>query len=183
MAPESRSMKTASALLLAAAMALGAAAADEPKDEPASGPRVSIEKERVLCADATSRGRCDAGSKTRVVTEQDVTVRIDIKQKPSATCAATINAVSEQRNTSARVTGVLENAQCAASGGEYTLAVTLRGADGERRTLEFPQTWARTDDKPVAFTYDLPIGPDVDLVSVRPRGLKCTCADSEKNEK
>lgn len=177
MAPKSRSMKTASGLAVAVLLAAFAAAADEPNDKPAAGPRVSIEKERVLCTDAKSRGRCDAGSKTRVVTEQDVTVKIDIKQKASATCAATINAESEQRNTIARVTGVIQNTQCAASGGEYTLAVSVRGADGERRTLEFPQAWTRTDDKPVTFTHELPIGPDVDLLSVRPRGLKCTCAE------
>jgi hypothetical protein len=177
MAPKSRSTRAASALALAAMIAAGAAA-DEPSDKPAGDTRVTVEKERVRCAPDVPRGRCEEGSKTRVVTEHDVTISIDVTPKPSASCAATVNLESQQRDAVARVTGIIENAQCAASGGDYTLAVTVRGADGERKTLEFPQSWRRDDDKPVTFAHDVPIGANVDLLSVRPRGLRCTCTDA-----
>ena len=37
--------------------------------------------------------------------------------------------------------------------------------------------WQRTDDADVTFTADYPIGENVELLSVRLRGLTCTCAD------
>jgi hypothetical protein len=177
MAPKSLSTKIASVLTVSAGLALGAVAADEPKEASAGGPRVTVEKERVRCMNANKRIPCENGTRTRVVAEQDLAVKIDIAPKQSASCAATVNVESQQRDTIARVTGIIENQQCAVSGGDYVLAVTIRTADGERKTLEFPQTWQRGDDKPLSFTHDLPIGPNVDLVSVRPRGLRCTCTE------
>jgi hypothetical protein len=152
-----------------------AAAADEPKDAPKSGARVTVNKERVNCA--TERVPCEDGSKTRVVVEQDVSVKLEIKQKPTAACAATADFEYHQRDTLAHVTGAIENTQCAASGGDYVLAVTIRDAKGEVSTLEFPQQWARSDAEPVKFTFDLPIGPNVDLTNVRTRRLRCTCSE------
>jgi hypothetical protein len=152
---------TVNPLLLLALIGL-AAAADEPKDAPQPGTRVTVEKD---------------ASKTHVVVEQDVSVTLEIKQKPTAACAATVDFEYQQRNTVAHVTGAIENAQCAASGGDYVLAVTIRDAKGEVSTLEFPQQWSRSDAASVKFTHDLPIGPNVDLQNVRTRRLRCTCAE------
>ena len=161
MAPKLRSTRTASPLIVLAFLAC-AAAADEPKDAPAAASRVTVEKD---------------GSKTRVVVEQDVSVTLEIKQKPTATCAATVDFEYQQNNTVAHVAGAIENTQCAASSGDYVLAVTIRDANGEVSTLEFPQEWARKDAESVKFTFDLPIGPNVDLTNVRTRRLRCTCAE------
>jgi hypothetical protein len=158
-----------------------AAAADEPKDAPQPGARVTVNKERVNCRPVQGRpvrGPCEDGAKTQVVVEQDVTVKLEIKQKPTAACEATINFDYQQRDALAHVTGAIENAQCAASGGDYVLAVMIRDAKGELTTLEFPQEWARSDAEPVKFTHDLPIGPNVDLQNVRSRRLRCTCTEA-----
>jgi len=175
MAPKSRSTKTVSSLALLALATL-AAAADEPKDAPKAGVRVKVDKERVKCL--SERTACEDGSKTRVVVEQDVSVKIEIKAKPTSACAATVEIDYHQRDIFAHVTGAIENTTCAASGGDYILAVTLNDARGEPTTLEFPQEWARTDAEPVKFTYDLPIGPNVDLKNVRTRRLRCTCTET-----
>lgn len=164
MAPRSRSTRTVSSLLLTICALV--AVADEPTDAQKPGARVSVEKE---------------GSKTHVILEQDVSVSIKIAPKATASCAASADYEYQQRDTFAHVTGAIENAQCAASGGDYVLAVTIRDASGELKTLEFPQQWARSDDRPAKFTHDLPIGPNVDLVNIRTRRLRCTCAETPAN--
>jgi hypothetical protein len=174
MAPKLRSTTTVSLPTLLA-LAAFAAAADEPKDAPKPGARVNVNKERVKCA--AERVPCKDGSKTKVVVEQDVSVTLEIKQNPTAACAATADFEYQQRDTVAHVTGAIDNAQCAASGGDYVMALTIRDASGEVTTLEFPQEWARTDAQPVKFTHDLPIGKNVELQNVRARRLRCTCAE------
>jgi hypothetical protein len=148
------------ALLLISCVSV-AAVGQEPKGtETESNPRVSVDQ---------------SGSKTRVVLEQDVTVKVELAQKPSKACGATIGVEYEQRNTVARVLGTIENPQCAVSRGDYTLVVTVRDANGELKTLEFREPWERGDDRPVEFQRDYPIGENVELVRVRTRGLHCTC--------
>jgi hypothetical protein len=159
MATKWRSTRTVSVLVSLVALA---AAADEPKDSPQPGARVSVDKD---------------GSKTHVVVEQDVSVKLEIKSKPTAACAATVDYEYQQRDTLAHVAGSIENTTCAASHGDYVLAVTIRDANGEVTTLEFPQEWARTDDQAVKLTHDLPIGPNMDLVNVRTRRVRCTCTE------
>jgi hypothetical protein len=161
MAPKLRSTRIVSPLLLLAFAA--AAAADDPKDAPQPGARVTVEKD---------------GSKTHVVVEQDVSIKLEIKQKPTAACAATAEFEYQQHDTVAHVAGAIENTQCAASSGDYVLAVSVRDAKGELTTIEFPQQWARSDDQSVKFTHDMPIGPNVDLVNVKTRRLRCTCTEA-----
>jgi hypothetical protein len=128
--------------------------------EPESKPRVTVEK---------------SDGKTHVVVEQDVSIKLDVAPKPSKTCAATIRLEYEQRNTAARASGTIDNTQCAASRGDYTLVVTVRDANGELTSLEFKEPWQRGDDQPFEFVRDYAIGDNVDLVRVRARGLHCTC--------
>ena len=161
MAPRLRSTRIVSPLIVLAFLAC-LAGADEPKDAPPAASRVTVEKD---------------GAKTRVVVEQDLSVKLEIKQKPTAACAATVDFEYEQHNTVAHVAGAIENTQCAASSGDYVLAVTIRDAKGEVSTLEFPQEWARKDAESVKFYFDLPIGPNVDLTNVRTRRLRCTCTE------
>ena len=185
MVPRSRSTRIVSPLMLLGLTGL-AAAADEPKDAPQPGARVTVNKERVNCRPLQGRpvrGPCEDGAKTQIVVENDVSVALEIQQRPTAACAATADFDYQQRNAVAHVTGAIENTQCAASGGDYVLAVTIRDAKGEVTTLEFPQQWARNDSESVKFTYDLPIGPNVDLQNVRSRGLRCTCTSPEPADK
>ena len=164
MATRSRSTRAASAAAAAVVgLAAFCAAADEPQETEGARTRVSVQKD---------------GSKTNVVVEQDLSIKLEIQAKPTATCAATVEFEYQQRDAIARVTGAIANDQCAASGGDYVLVVSIRGANGEVKTIEFPQEWQRSDAEPVKFTHDLPIGPNVDLVSVRSRRLRCTCTEA-----
>ncbi len=174
MAPRLCSTRIVSPLLLLA-LAAFAAAADEPKDAAKPGARVTVNKERVNCA--TERVPCGDGSKTQVIVEREVSVELKIKQKPTGACVATVDFEYQQRDAVAHVVGAIENTQCAASSGDYVLTVTIRDAKGEVTTLEFPQEWARSDAEAVKLTYDLPIGPNVDLTNVRTRRLRCTCTE------
>ena len=136
-------------------------AADEPSSDVGAAPRVVVEKD---------------GQTTRVVTQSNVSIDVKLAPKPTRACQATITTRSEQRNTVARVEGTIETADCAACSGDYTIVVRIRDASGESRTLEFSGSWQRTDDAPVKFTADYPIGEDVDLLGVRSKGLHCVCA-------
>jgi hypothetical protein len=93
-------------------------------------------------------------------------------------CNAEIALTYAQKNTDANVEGELNNADCAASSGEYTLAVSIRDANGATQTLEFNETWQRSDNQNLVFEKDFPIGENVDLLRVRTRRLSCTCAEA-----
>jgi hypothetical protein len=64
---------------------------------------------------------------------------------------------------------------CTVASGAFTVAVRTRDESGADKPLEFSETWQRTDDQAVQFTADYPIGENMELVSVRLRGLTCTC--------
>jgi hypothetical protein len=162
------------ALLVAAA---SAAAQDEPQhDRGDSSSRVSVDKH--LACDGVG-GRLSKCTETvHVSTEREVTVNVKVAPPPNKNCQATMSTRYEQRNTVARVEGTIEIADCAACSGDYTLVVRVRDENGETKSLEFAGSWQRTDDYPVTFTTDYPIGANVDLLNVHSRGLRCTCADA-----
>jgi hypothetical protein len=121
-----------------------------------------------------------AGAQERVEstvlrTEQEL--RVSIETPALSQCQATTTAGYEQRNTLARVRSTIEVRNCAAASGEFTVTLRIRDANGEIKTVDFRETWQRADDKAVAFSADYPIGENVELVSARVRGLRCTCAD------
>jgi hypothetical protein len=79
----------------------------------------------------------------------------------------------------ARVSGTVSIAACpAGTNGAFTLVARVRDEAGESTTIEFPQTWQRADNEDHTFNADYPIGDDVELMSVRVRNLKCTCAET-----
>jgi hypothetical protein len=140
------------------------AGADEPSSDSASAsPRVVVEKN---------------GLSTRVETESEYEIRVELAPKAAKGCRATMTTSADQRNTIARVEGTIENPDCAACGGEYTMVVRIREESGEIRSLEFASSWQRADDKPVKFTTDYPIGENVDLLGVVSKGLRCVCTDA-----
>jgi hypothetical protein len=152
------------ALILAALVPLAALA-----DEPAAGsatPKLTVDKD-------------PRKHVTTVSVAKDLPVEIQTEVKGQQSCNATMEIEYEQRNTVARVEGTIENPSCAACTGDYTIAVRVRDEGGEFKTLEFPGKWQRADDKPVKFTTDYPIGLNVDVVSVRTRGVHCVCGAAE----
>ena len=74
------------------------------------------------------------------------------------------------------VTGKIENEDCAASYGEYTVAVRYRKND-EVFDDEYPGSWERTGDQPYLFEGRYPIGENADLVRVRARKIQCICGE------
>jgi hypothetical protein len=140
-------------------------AADEPSSAGGgTAPRVVVEKKN--------------GQSTRIVTESELSIRVEVAPKATKNCQATMSTRFEQRNTTARVDGTIETADCTACSGEYTIVVRIRDESGETKTLEFVGSWQRADGKPVEFTTDYPIGENVDLLGVRSKGLHCLCADA-----
>lgn len=123
---------------------------------------------------------CDVET-TTLRTEMEIKLALEIPAIPSAQCAATTTIEYQQVNTAAHLEGRLEILDCAAASGDYRVAVRVKEENGEDKVLEFPEKWQRSDDKDVPFMADYPIG-DTELVSVRLRGLTCTCSEPPKSE-
>jgi hypothetical protein len=127
-------------------------------------------------AQRAGNSRDSGGETTTVRTEQTLTVSIEVPQLPTAQCEATANTEYRQQNTVALVESTLSLSDCpAGTSGELTFAVRVRDDSGEVKPLEFKETWERSDDQDVAFNREYPIGENVELLSVRMRGLVCTC--------
>jgi len=111
-------------------------------------------------------------------TEMKVTTTIEGASISRPYCKATIALEYSQRNDAAFVDGVIENDDCGASGGDYTIEFRVRDENGELQTISLTDSWNREDDQPVSFRKEQPIGGNVDLVRVRSRQLSCTCAEA-----
>lgn len=90
-------------------------------------------------------------------------------------CEANLALEYWQKGDQADVEMVLNNAECPASSGEFTIQVRYRTEDGELVTDEYPEEWSRDDDQPIEMSRLYPIGDGVDLIRVRSRRLSCTC--------
>jgi hypothetical protein len=126
------------------------------------------------------RPNCDEPKTTTVRFEQNVNLLIDVPAILSVQCAATTTTEYQQRNAFARVDGAIAISDCSAAAGAYKVAVRIKDESGADRVLEFDETWQRSEDREVSFSSDYPIGENAELVSVRLRGLTCTCADPPK---
>jgi hypothetical protein len=116
---------------------------------------------------------------TTLRTEREINFSIEVPAIPSTQCEASTSTSYHQRNTVARVASTITVEGCAAAGGKFTIAVRVRDDRDAQQTLEFNETWQRTDDQDVSLTSDYPIGENVELLSVRVRGMSCTCAAAE----
>jgi hypothetical protein len=125
---------------------------------------------------------CETPETTTVRLEKTLKLAIELPAIPSAECAATTRTEYQQRNTAARVSGAISISDCTAAAGAFTVAVRVKDENGQSKVLDFDETWQRGDDRDVSFAADYPIGDNVELVSVRVRGLTCTCADAPKIE-
>ncbi len=118
------------------------------------------------------------GNSLRLSSEKQITTKVEFVQPESKSCQATLTLGFDQRNTMAAVDGTIENTMCAASGGDYELAITVKDGSGELKTLEFTEKWQRSDSKSVIFSSRYPIGDNMDLVRVRARKVHCVCTDA-----
>ena len=132
--------------------------------------------------DEYNRARGQLEPTTTLVTEQALKIPIEARALSNAQCAATTTTEYLQRNTIARVNSILKIEDCAAASGAFTVAVRVRDESGEDKSLEFDETWQRSDDQDVKFAADYPIGENTELISVRVRRLSCTCADPAQED-
>lgn len=128
---------------------------------------------------SASRTRADCGEEEQTVIriEREVDVFVEAVELRTKECAIDIALDFYQRDTIARIFGVIENETCAASKGSYEIEARVKHENGDTETLVFAETWQREDDKPVEFTADYAIGENVELTRLRSRGLRCTCSD------
>ena len=114
---------------------------------------------------------------TTVRTEAPLNVSLELPQPAGPQCEATTLTEYQQRNNIARVTGTVSITTCpAGSTGTFNVVARVRDDSGEIKPIEFAEKWQRDDAGDNKFTGDYPIGDNVELVNVRIRDLKCTCA-------
>jgi hypothetical protein len=117
------------------------------------------------------------GTAVKITHTLDTRITLTTQFPPSLKCQASMALSYAQRNTVADVDGTIENDDCAASSGDYTIAVSTRDDSGEVKVTEFSATWERSDDQPIEFEAAYPIDENVDLVRVRSRRISCVCAE------
>ena len=124
------------------------------------------------------QGNCaGVGEATTVRTEQQLKVSLEVPAPEVLQCEASTLTEYQQRNNIARVTGKVSIATCpAGSTGTFNVVARVRDESGEIKPIEFAEKWQRDDANDIAFKNDYTIGDNVELVNVRIRDLKCTCA-------
>lgn len=181
------------ALLVSSFLALAAAPALAQRfATPSPGPRSSSVGAVNEGASVPMCGTSGGGTRIResncevepttLRTDLELKLAISLPEIRSAQCAVTTTTEYQQMDTAAHVNGKLEITDCKVASGDFKVAIRVADASGAEKVLEFEQVWQRNDNEDVAFAGDFPIGEDTELVSVRVRGLTCTCADPPNDE-
>jgi hypothetical protein len=164
-------------------LALSAASADAQSQQSADRLRPEgIDQEGAKACKSVGTGRerkvyCEREPEI-VREDHQIEFLLNLPALPGVQCEATAETTYSQRNTVARVESTIEIPECTVASGEMTLSVRVRDESGEIKPLEFEASWQRSDDQDVHLTADYPIGENVELMSVRVRRLRCTCADA-----
>jgi hypothetical protein len=126
------------------------------------------------------QGDCaGVGEATTVRTEQQLKVSLEVPAPEVLQCEASALTEYQQRNNIARVTGSVSIANCpGGSAGTFDVVARVRDESSEIKPIEFAEKWQRDAQGDASFTGDYPIGENVELVNVRVRNLKCTCAEA-----
>jgi hypothetical protein len=124
----------------------------------------------------------DEAGQTIVRTEREVTRTFGFAPPPTLECESNLDLEYFQRDTIARVKGMIQNETCGASSGQYDIEAEVKYENGETKTLVFNESWWRDDDQPVAVTAEYPIGENVELIRIRSRRLQCVCAEEVEDE-
>jgi len=124
------------------------------------------------------RPNCEVETETLTFQmQQQLRIALKPPPLPGEQCGATTTTEYRQLDTIARVNGTIEIGDCTAASGAFTVALRVKDESGEETPLEFSEAWQRSQAEDVSFTSDYPIGENTELVSVRLRGLTCTCTD------
>ena len=97
-------------------------------------------------------------------------------------CSAELFLEYFQKETDAHVKIVLNNEECGASSGNYTIRVRYKDAQGELGLVEFEEAWNRDDDGNVVNEKDYFVGDDIDIVRVNSRRLSCSCKEAQSTK-
>lgn len=137
-----------------------------------------------LCAGSVGASRvrpnCEPEAPASIAqVERALGASVELALPSELQCEATTLTEYVQQNAIARVDGRISVANCpTGTTGTYAVVARIRDERGEIKPIEFSETWQRNDSQDVSFSAEYPIGENVDLLSVRVRGLRCTCADT-----
>jgi len=120
-----------------------------------------------------ARAQEEEGPKNHHEIRYEITLSTTPQENPR--CEAQLLLTYSQKNTVAEVDTTLNNPDCGASRGDYTIRVRFRDENNELQSLEYPESWGREDDQPIEQRKEYFVGENVDLVSVRSRKLQCKC--------
>lgn len=107
--------------------------------------------------------------------EKTYVIKLDAPQATKQYCHVSVNIDYLQKNTNAVVNLSLENPDCAASSGSYTVALRFRDENNNSQNVEYDETWQREDDQPLQSQQSYYIGENVDLINARVRKPNCVC--------
>lgn len=111
--------------------------------------------------------------------QRDITIKTVLTPPPQLACQAELEMSWYQKGARIRVESELANDDCGASSGTYTVEVRYRGDTQESLKKEFPETWQRSDERPIRSEKEYDIADNVDVIRVRIRKLRCECAVEE----
>ena len=137
----------------------------------------------LLCGTAIAQNSSVNHSKTDQTTriearvEKPYTVTLEAKPHEVFRCKVNVTVDYLQKNDVVHVESVVTNNDCGASSGTYVIAIRYIDENQDSREIEFQESWQRTDDQPVTYVNEYPIGNNVDLRRVRAKKLSCTCVE------
>jgi hypothetical protein len=121
--------------------------------------------------------RTDETTKIEERVEKKHTIKLTMTPPASRHCQARLQISYRQKNTVANVESTLENDDCGASSGSYTVSVRIRDENDEFNNINYEEAWQRDDNQPIVMKKDYFAGENVDLIRVNTKGLRCTCAE------
>lgn len=102
-------------------------------------------------------------------------IQLEPKTPDIARCQMAVVVSYLQYGDRAQVDSTLENRDCPASSGEYTVRLRIRDSTGKIQLLEHVESWARDDDAAIETQKFYDIGSDVDLIRVSTAKITCVC--------
>jgi hypothetical protein len=102
-------------------------------------------------------------------------VKMEQKAPDRKSCQVQVSLAYLQFDDRAQVDSIIDNSDCAASSGEYTVRIKVRDREGNIQRVEYVESWARADDKAIETQKNYEIGSDMDLVRVSTTKLRCLC--------
>ena len=119
----------------------------------------------------------DESTKIEGHAEEKYTLKITMNPPESHRCQAQLQISYLQQNNVASVESTLNNEDCGASSGSYTVSVRIRDENDELDNIEYEETWQRDDNQPILMKKEYFAGENVDIVRVNTKRLRCTCTD------